>query len=480
MSLKQVFQQITTLKGTPSENNKVELLRGYLQDPLFKKVTTYALDSRMTYNVKKFPPFVETTRSFANDKVFRFLDDLNKTPGSTKAQKQTLFTLASSDAETYEVVKRICNADLKCGCGVKLFNKAVKDSIFSIPYCRCSTDKKISNIVFPAYAQEKADGMFVNVIIDELGNIKFLSREGKPVKQLDKLRALLQSSLPESYFSTVFHGELLSFQAGKVLPRKVGNGIFSSCLYGLANQGLADTAILKIWDAIPLEDFVKEKCTTPYKERFEFALDAIGAVSNPAFQPVEYEVVYTLEEAKDFYARMRKLGREGAILKNFKAIWKYFTSPDQIKMKNVMDVEVDVLAWLFGKEDSKYAKCLGALQCATACRKLTVKVGSGYSDAQRGYKPVPEEHPYAILSNDNDTGWTDQETGQWFPPVYIDGKFLKEALERVESWVGGVAGVECESIIKSKTKETYSLYLPRFNEMRTDKRADTLGGLLKR
>jgi len=482
MSLRPVYQKILKLNATASSNDKVALLREYLTtDPLFKKVAVYALDSRRTYNIKKFPPFTTINSSVTpNDTLFAFLDELNSTPGTPNAQKEALYLMASSDEETYEVVKRICNGDLKCGCGVKLFNKAVPDSIFDIPYCRCSTDSKINNIMYPAFAQEKADGMFTNIILDYNGKVEFLSREGKPVQQLYKLTRILENKIPEKYYGTVFHGELLSLQNDKIISRKTGNGIFSSCLYGLADQDLADTAIIRLWDAVPIDDFKKESCKLPYKKRFNTILDISDILGSARFRPVEYEVVQALEEAQAFYAKMRKLGKEGAILKNYSMTWKYHTSPNQIKMKNVMDVELNMVDWYLGTSDSKYAKCMGGITCESACKQLVVNVGSGFSDAQRGFKPVPADHPNAILSNDNDTGYTNEDTGELSPPLYIDSEFLKTALLSLGVLMGQVAGLECESIIKSKTKDTYSLYLPRFVEVRIDKKADTLEELLSR
>lgn len=480
MSLITVFQKLTKVGRTASSNEKVVLLKEYLEDPLFLKVVQYALDSRMTYNVKNFPPFVPTSALVTNEQLFEFLDTLNATPGSTNAQKAKLFRMAAVDEETYEVVKRICNADLKCGCGVKLFNTARPNSVFDIPYCRCSTDKKINNIVYPAFAEEKADSMFCNTLVGKSGAIAFLSREGKVIHQLDKLRTLLSGKLPKEYYGRVFHSELLSLQNGVVIDRKTGNGIFSSCLYGLADQALADTAILQVWDSVPIDSFWEGKCSTPYKHRFQTVLDATAAIWSVFFQPIDYEIVNSEEEARAFYAKKRKEGREGAILKNFNMVWKYHTSPSQIKMKNVMDVELLISDWEFGKKDTKYEKCLGAAQCVSACGKIIVSVGSGFSDAERGYFPVPSTHKHAIKAIDSQKPYYDEEKGVTYEPVYINKKKLKQALEQWDNNKGSVARLECESIITSKTKTTYSLYLPRYLEICTDKKADTLAGLQKR
>lgn len=443
--MQQILNTLILLEETSSTNDKIAILKHELpKNHLLQKVIVYALDSRKTFNVKKFP--VTIPRAFKNvttDEIFEFLDYLNAQPGASSQDKARLFSLAARNEATWEVVKRICNQDLKCGCGVALVNKAMPGLVFDIPYCRCSTDKKISNIKFPAYVQEKADGMFCNCFVDTCANtVDFLSREGKPVLQLDRLRKIILNGLNSLTVTWNIQGELRvrDPQTGKLLSRQVGNGILNSCLYGKAEQSDADNVVFCAWNIVDINDFWNlHESAVDYSVIVDTIHLAISTIDSPYVTFIENEVVNSLEEAEKFYARIRRQGGEGAIVKDFRFKWKNHTSPLQIKMKNVSDADLIVVDWNLADEDSKYRGMMGAIVCESRCGKLRVKVGTGFTDEDRA------------------KNWDDE--------------------------IGNVAALEFESVSKSKTDKLHCLYLPRFVEMRrerTKRTADTLEDLLKR
>jgi len=458
-SLVQVFDLLELIKEESSVDNKISLIEEYQSSKLFMKVLRYALDSRLVFNIGTFPAFKErSTKGKKPDakKIFKFLDYLAHKPGATKKDKEALFALISHDAKTYEVVKRICKKDLRCGVSVKRANKALGNVIFDIPYCRCSTEKSIDRVTMPAIIQEKADSMFVNMFVDDKGRITFRSRNGNKVKQLKKLKKAIRGQLPEEARGKVYTGELLVTKArGVIFDRKTGNGILTSCIYGTAEQKMADCAFLKVWDVVDITDFWEGVYKVPYELRFNTLSSLVDLVGLDQFQLIETSEVSTIEEAYDFFKRMRSEGKEGAVLKDKKMIWKYHTSPLQIKLKNVMDAELVITGIYKGDPDKKYAECLGGISCESSCGKLKVNVGTGFSDDLRGYR----------LTDDGD----------------IDLEFTKKQLKYWEDQIGRIAQLECESIIKDKNKDTYSLFLPRFSGLRDDKKkADSLKDLQER
>ena len=435
------FNDIRQLTMTSSTLDKVSLLRTFLAaHPFFKKVVVYALDSRLSFNVKKFPKELSQPSGSIDD-LFKHLDYLASRDGASNADKAKLFSLASHSKELFEIVKRICTKDLKCGVGVSLVNTAVADTVFEIPYCRCSTDKKIGNIRYPAFVQEKADGLFCNCIISEMGEITFLTRDGKELLQLDNLRSAIYNFLPSKYYGNVLQGELRIRHDGKLLSRQEGNGIFTSCQFGTADQAMADKAVLCLWNIVNINDFwVYQETSVPYVEAFK-KIGEIAAILGPAHcvELVKTKVVYTYEEAWEFYLMIRAEGGEGAILKNFNFLWKYHTSTNQIKLKNVSDADLIIVDWELAKEDSKYDGLMGAIICETRCGLLRVKVGTGFPDDLRKIN------------------WDDE--------------------------IGNICEVLFESVSKAKTDKLHCLYLPRFNGFKRDRTretADTLEDLLKR
>ncbi len=459
-SLTPVYQKLTKIASTPSTNDKISLLKGYLEDKDFQKVVKFALSGDMTFNVKALPRF---KFSFPNRKVsdiFSFLNTLSLQSGASDADKRKLAAYASIDSGTYEVVKRIITKDLKCGVSAKLVNKAKPGLVNTVPYMRCSTDKKIGNITYPAIIQEKADGMFVNIMINKKGQIKILTRNGKIVRQLDLLKKIILNGrgLPKRvgkltknygilnnshskgvHLNKVFTGELLVMKKGKILERKIGNGILNQCIQGTASRENANCVVFRCWDCLPLDKFYDGFYDVYYSSREFEVRSFVHAVNDPQYVgEVMSKRVDSYEEAHDFYAEIRKAGGEGAIIKNLSAEWKDHTSVDMIKMKNVSDAELEIVGWEYGKEGTKYEMCMGAIRCKSSDGLLEVSVGSGFTDADR------------------EADWDLAE--------------------------GSIVTVEFESVIQDKRKPgRYSLFLPRFKEVREDRdRADTIKDILNR
>jgi len=448
INLKSVHEKLSNIKNTSSTNTKISLLTEYLTDKKFRRVIKLMYDDSKHFKVNKLPKFqkeVKATLLSGNKDVnlFTFLDKLAAQKGTSNYQKDILFNLSSVNIETYEVVKRIINKDAKCGIGGKSINKACPDLLFLMHYCRCSTAKnKMHNIDYSqgAFAQEKADGMFVNIIIDKKGNVVLKTRNGRIINQLDHLIKFFKKT-PKKFKNTVYMGELLIKKDDKIWSRQAGNGVFNSCIQNTADPDDTKYAIIKLWDAVPYDQFFAGASEIDYKSRFIRCKKFIRKMSN--IQPntllgqIRSKIVYSLAEAEAFYRKLRKEGKEGAIVKNLIAKWKDHTSPDQVKMKNISDAELRVVSWNYGKEDGKFAECCGSVNMETEDGLIKVAV-SGMSD---------EEHNW---------DWD----------------------ERVDK----IAGIEYERIISDKNKPgVWALYLPQFVEMRPDKTyADTYKDLKTR
>jgi DNA ligase-1 len=466
MNLKEVYFKIEEIANTPSTNDKIELLKEYLQDKMFRAVCILAYDKTKIYHIKKLPNVSSHKKLIGvkDSQIINKLNEISKNPGTPDKEKLKLALLSNSiGEEVYTLVRWIVGKNLHAGFSGKSLNKAYQGLINLAPYCRCSTYKKIDNIKFPAIAQEKADGMFSNCMINGKHQIRFTSRKGNIIFQLNKLKSiilngvdghseklknkrknkkfgLLNSPFRDAYKNVVIMGELLVTRNGKTLSRKEANGILNKCMKKTAFLQKNESIIFKIWDMVTLKEFYDGKSERHYRSRLykcrKFAQD-IGEPS--IISVIDTEEVKSINECQMFYDRMRKEHKEGCIIKNFEAKWKDGTSTEMCKMKNESEAELRIVGWKCGKKDSKYELCLGSLICETECGKLSVSVGSGFSDKER-------EHDW------------DLEIGKI-------GSFLYE------------------SVISNTTrgKIDYSLYLPRFVEVRNDRdTADTLEELLTR
>jgi DNA ligase-1 len=437
-SLDYIYDWLETIKNTPGINDKVALLLQYLRDDGFLQIIKYMYDDSLHYGVKEMP--LAQKHKFDRQQLFRFLNQLSEQKGTSDADKGKLAELCSVTVKTRKLIHKVINKDAKCGFGAKLINKAIPDTVYIEPYMRCSTEKKIDKIVYPAVVQQKADGMFVNVKVYKNGEIEFISRNGKKIHQLNKLKSMLQKRLPKKYYKIVLHGELLIKYNGEILDRPTGNGILNSCLSNTADQYLADCAILKVWDCISMKAYNAHYFDRSYIKRYRRTKKIVKAVKHKDFKVIRTKIIHSMQEAKAFYKLIRKLGGEGAILKNFLLKWKNHTATEAIKLKNVSEGEFRISGLNKGKKGTKWEKHIGSIDCESECGKVKFSVG----------------------------GLTDEEHLRPWDEWMCD--------------VGSVVSVEYDGLIKDKNRKgIWSLYLPRNLTLRPDRNyADTLEDLLKR
>ena len=139
---------------------------------------------------------------------------------------------------------------------------------------------------------------------------------------------------------------------------------------------------------------------------------------------IETIEVADLAEAEAHFAEMLKRGEEGTLLKSKDHVWEDKRSYGLLKMKAIKDADLEVVDWQEGT--GKYEGMLGALICQSSDGKVEVSIGSGFSDEQRK-------------------------------------NFTREAT------VGRIVEVIYNERITSRNRESDSLFLPRFIELREDK-----------
>ena len=144
-------------------------------------------------------------------------------------------------------------------------------------------------------------------------------------------------------------------------------------------------------------------------------------------KPVPSYRVYSMKEAQAIADEYISGGGEGAIVKKLDTMWKDGTSKDMVKIKAVLDA--DLLCVDVEEGSGKYKGKVGALVLETSCGRLRVKVGTGLNDLDRA-KPF-------------------------------------------DFYIGKVIEIQYNEFIKSKSKTTDSLFLPRFIEVREDKNTAT-------
>ncbi len=434
-----VLQILEKIGSDTKRGHKVALIEQHKGDELFMRVVKLALDPYVNFYIRKIPDY--TFKFLAAGEEHKTLDwalaELDKLVrreltghAGIEHLRSVLCGLTRDDAI---VIERIIGKDLRCGMADGIVNSVVDKFIPSYPclLARPYDEKNIKNITYPAYSQLKADGLRANALV-EGGNVTLCGRSGREIDLLGYLDSSLINLAKEFPWPVVFDGEFVVVNEHEiVIDRKTGNGIINKAIKGTISPEEAKMIRFQMWDAIPLHEFKKGVSTEDYKTRFERLISAINNVGNDGetwnpFWTIPYKIVNNLEEAVAHFELLLNSGHEGTILKNFIALWEDSRSKHLVKMKAEKDCDLEITGWNPGT--GQFLGQVGSLICASSDGEVVVSI-SGFSFELRRW----------ITDNINDL-------------------------------IGQIVTVTYNERITSKVKGSVdSLFLPRFQEFRTDK-----------
>lgn len=431
MDSRDIFNLIEAIAATSSKNEKQALIAQNSNDEDFLRVLKAAYDPTITYGVQTLPAREAGGGGLFDRKTLELLNSLasRKLSGNdalAEIQRETNRLEPGSSALLHRILKK----DLRAGFSESTINKAIKGLIPEYPYMRCSLPKHVGGIeafvTAPTISQEKADGMFVNCLVDTHGNVEISTRQGTLVPTAAPEVIAIINELKKFEKGTVTHGEFLIVLDGQVLPREIGNGMLNSICKGGALTG-THKIILKVWDQIPHASATPGGvCSIPYARRLKSLIEqAKGGINRDLIDVIDTRVVSTPEEAYAHYSEMLAKGKEGTVLKKPSAIWKDHTSKEQIKLKLEVVVDLEIVGFTPG--EGKNLSTFGSITCRTSDGLLEVNV-SGMNDATR-----------------------------------------KKISDNRAEYVGKILAVKANEIMVSKDGGKHSLFLPVFVEAREDK-----------
>lgn len=447
-----IIEIIKELRLETSINYKKNILRKYSDYVPFQEFLAYVYNPRINYYIKKIPTIISYGHGdHSIAEMYSLLEQLKQREiTGNQAQEVVREYLLNTNQTVRELFELVIGRDIRAGVGVGIINEVYKGLIEEIFYQRCSKlDEKTIARLDMRYdgwlCQKKLDGCFSYIIIQN-GVVTLLTRAGTQWAS-DKLSEELKG-----IEDIVLIGEALVKENGRELDRKTGNGLINSFIkreatldklldkYNLSKKVKAldeltdkreefyftdQRLYFEVWDSLTLQEFEAGISARPYTQRFGEAIRV--AFSTKSINPVPSFKIYSLKEAEDIAKDYMEEGYEGAILKKSDSIWKDGTSKDMIKIKAVLDA--DLLCVDVEEGSGKYKGKVGALVLETSCGRLRVKVGTGLNDLDRA-KPF-------------------------------------------DFYVGKVIEIQYNEFIKSKSKSTDSLFLPRFVEVREDKNTAT-------
>ena len=481
---KKIYNTISELQTISSSNQKKEVLLNINKEDYQYYINYFDYvynEIKYTYNLKSYEPApYSLNESEPNNSQWlmlsNLLESLNKGTGGQNEKKLIEEYLYKFTEETTVLFNYALDRSINAGVERKTISDIFPELNHLItPYMRCEKEDMLQKrIKFPAISQTKADGLFINIF---LNNLKFITRYGNSLT-LDNNPPLLQAlkllnnGINEKQL--VIHGELLVKINGKILSRKEGNGRINSLLkrkdtlknldnkiekaksekskqklekekherleeYLITENGL----ILSAWDIVPEKDFNNRKCEIPYNQRFELISKLVTALNSEYIKLIAYKIVNSFDEVSEHFDENRKNGEEGTVVKNLDIIWKHDVNRDGlIKLKDFEDCDLICVGYTAG--EGIYTGGIGALICESSDGLLKVDVSGGLTFEERGLERVD--------LNDSSKG---------LKPIE-DFDFRQ--------YIGKIIAVKYNEKITSKNKDGYSLFIPKIDEIREDKK----------
>ncbi|QNH71388.1 ATP-dependent DNA ligase [Rhizobium phage AF3] len=221
-----------------------------------------------------------------------------------------------------------------------------------------------------SFAQIKFDGIRCVAMVDHDGNLTYVSRNGKPVVNID----------PRIEENMKLHpGWCFDAEADSPAKFQKTSGISRA-----SKSGSNIKLTLRVFDAIPYDAFLARKYDVQYIERYN---DLQSMWSNNPFLfdlIADHTLVETWEDAQKFYEDSRANGNEGAIVKKRFGTYNFGRDDSWMKVKPLETIEARIIGYEEGKPKTKHVGRIGALIVQDYTGAIS-RVGSGMSDKERQY-----------------------------------------------------------------------------------------------
>ena len=386
---------IAKLEADNSRLAKEEVIVEAMEEGLdeFFEGVKMALDPLVTFGVKQVPQKEENEVLSAQGLAWPTFKELarkliDRQLTGHNARDAIILCKDLATAEQWNMFyRRILIKDLRCGVSEKTVNKVAKKigmPQYSIPTFTCSLAHDSANhekkMVGKKQIEVKLDGVRVLTIIRG-NNVEMFSRNGKQFHNFDHIIEEIKEVLKDNQapYDLVLDGEVMSanFQdLMKQIHRKDGKQ--------------STDAVLHLFDTIPLGCFQKGSWDKPQSFRSLITnhwvrdhQDALAHVQALDWEDVDLD---TPEGQERFVALNKQAvdgGYEGVMIKDVDAPYECKRTHAWLKAKPFIEVTLEVadVEEGTGRNEGR----LGAVVCEGVDdgKKISVNVGSGFSDANR-------------------------------------------------------------------------------------------------
>jgi DNA ligase-1 len=392
-----VCRTLETVQMVSRSKAKIAILKS-ADSTLLREVLNRAYNPMLTYGITSKTALLTHAApvSAGHESLFHLLDSL-----AARAVTGNDALMALADvmtlhiAQEHAVILGILDKHLDCGISIKTINAAFPGLIPEPPVMLAQTFEP-HRAKYPMLAQVKYDGMRVFCEVKETGVIK-RSRNWHEQPKYPHINDALDKFSDDSGITGYFDGELM-------YPR-------------FGDRSNEKAVCLVIYDYLTVAEFQARKTQSQISRTTRLAL-MLSKYPNAKLLPAESRIVYSYEEALEFYNEVVTAGGEGIMLKDMEAPYAFKRSYAWLKLKPIRDVDL-VITGVFEGE-GKYTGMLGGV--IVDYKGKSVRVGSGFADFTRS-----EYWDFA----DNGKGLIGKTAEVKFTEVTPDGSLLFPRFVRI-------------------------------------------------
>lgn len=384
-----VIDILEELETTSGKNAKLDVLEAAKKNALLKRVFVAAQDPYTVYYVSKFTMPSPAKKAGEDDEVVEsFIDNITKNLSTRK--------LTGNDAKGYVVTQfglmnarqqkwclRIILKNLRCGVQESTVNEVWPGLIKSFAVALAKTLKSefikgegikiLEKVSYPVRVEPKLDGLRL-IAVKKAGKVTLYTRNGTELVSLPRIRAALEAA---KYDNVVLDGE------GMAADWNESSSVMMSGRGSKGENNKDDSNMYyNVFDAMNLEEWVKQESIATYDKRCELVAHVIGVVGNPCVRQVPHITAKNEEELKAYFSKCMDEGYEGVMLKRTDTYYEWDRSKNILKLKPVVTYEGVVVGNYEGRRGTKREGQFGGFYVLLP-NKVITRVGGGFNDALR-------------------------------------------------------------------------------------------------
>ena len=375
-SLLEVYKIINDIANCSSTKAKEHILKKNVDNETLKKILFYAYNDDQYKVAKKT---IEKMNFIPDEKyrwnsIWQMFEDLGKANINNDLILKISNTVGYfSDEKIQDLLIRILLKDLRCNINVKTINKVFKNLIPQHEIMLASKfEGKLKGKVSMSL---KLDGIRCSVLIDEDGNLKYLSRQGQEIKGLNEISKEFKKLGLKGYF---VDGELIRKNIYN-LPSDDNFRLTTKIVNSKSNNKVGLEFV--IFDMTPIKNYYEGICKTPYIERLDMMEQLIDESDLIKLVP-KFGITDDIEYIYEVLDIVINNGEEGLILNTLNGVYGFGKrSKDILKVKKMHTIDIKCLRIEEG--EGKYKGKVGKIICNYKGYELGV--GSGFNDEEREY-----------------------------------------------------------------------------------------------